>query len=30
MVMAFGIYGLIKVGSVFATYGWAGSCHIEA
>ena len=30
MVMAFGIYGLIKVGSVFAIYGWAGSCHVEA
>ena len=30
MVIAFGIYGLIKVGSVFAVYGWAGSCHVEA
>ena len=30
MVMAFGIYGLIKVGYVFAVYGWAGSCHVEA
>lgn len=30
MVMAFGIYGLIKVGSVFAVYGWAGSCHVGA
>lgn len=30
MVMAFGIYGLIKVGYVFAVHGWAGSCHVEA
>jgi sulfite exporter TauE/SafE len=30
IVMAFGIYGLFKVGYVFAVYGWAGSCHIDA
>ena len=30
IVMAFGIYGLFKVGYVFAVYGWAGSCHIAA
>jgi sulfite exporter TauE/SafE len=30
IVMAFGIYGLIKVGSVFAMYGWGGSCHVTA
>ena len=29
-VMAFGIYGLIKVGYVFAVHGWAGSCHVDA
>jgi uncharacterized protein len=30
IVMAFGIYGLIKVGYVFAAHGWAGSCHVDA
>jgi sulfite exporter TauE/SafE len=30
MVMAFGIYGLIKVGYVFAVHGWTGSCHVDA
>ena len=30
IVMAFGIYGLIKVGYVFAVYGWTGSCHVDA
>lgn len=30
MVMAFGIYGLVKVGYVFAVHGWAGSCHVDA
>lgn len=30
VVMAFGIYGLIKVGYVFAVHGWAGSCHVDA
>jgi uncharacterized protein len=30
IVMAIGIYGLIKVGYVFAVHGWAGSCHVEA
>lgn len=30
IVMAIGIYGLIKVGYVFAVHGWAGSCHVDA
>lgn len=30
VVMAFGIYGLLKVGYVFAVYGWTGSCHVDA
>ncbi|OFZ66311.1 MAG: hypothetical protein A2V79_10505 [Betaproteobacteria bacterium RBG_16_56_24] len=30
IVMAFGIYGLIKVGYVFAVHGWTGSCHVDA
>lgn len=30
IVMAFGLYGLIKVGYVFAMYGWTGSCHVDA
>ena len=30
IVVAFGIYGLIKVYYVFAAFGWAGSCHVEA
>ena len=28
IVMALGIYGIIKVGYVFAVHGWAGSCHV--
>ncbi|MCR4303993.1 MAG: sulfite exporter TauE/SafE family protein [Gallionella sp.] len=30
IVAAFGVYGLIKVGYVFAVHGWAGSCHVDA
>ena len=30
IVMALGIYGLIKVGYIFAVHGWTGSCHVEA
>jgi sulfite exporter TauE/SafE len=30
IIMAFGIFGLIKVGYVFAVHGWTGSCHVEA
>ncbi len=30
IVMAFGIYGLVKVGYVFAVHGWTGSCHVDA
>ena len=30
IVAAFGIYGLTKVGYVFAVHGWAGSCHVDA
>ena len=30
IVIAFGLYGLIKVYYVFAVFGWAGSCHVEA
>lgn len=30
IVIAFGMYGLIKVGYVFAVHGWAGSCHVDA
>ena len=30
IVIAFGMYGLIKVGYVFAIHGWAGSCHVDA
>ena len=30
IVIAFGIYGLIKVFYVFAVFGWSGSCHVEA
>lgn len=30
LVIAFGIYGLIKVSYVFAAYGWTGSCHVDA
>jgi sulfite exporter TauE/SafE len=30
IVIAFGVYGLVKVGFVFAENGWSGSCHVEA
>jgi sulfite exporter TauE/SafE len=30
VVMAFGVYGLVKVGYVFAVHGWTGSCHVDA
>lgn len=30
IVISFGIYGLIKVGYVFAVHGWTGSCHVDA
>jgi uncharacterized protein len=30
IVMAFGLYGLVKVGHVFAAHGWTGSCHVDA
>jgi sulfite exporter TauE/SafE len=30
IVMAFGVYGLFKVGYVFAVHGWTGSCHVDA
>ena len=30
IIIAFGIYGLFKVGYVFAVHGWTGSCHVEA
>ncbi len=30
LVAAFGVYGLVKVGYTFATYGWSGSCHVPA
>jgi sulfite exporter TauE/SafE len=30
IVIAFGVYGLIKVYYVFSVYGWTGSCHVEA
>ncbi|MDD2686391.1 MAG: sulfite exporter TauE/SafE family protein [Gallionella sp.] len=29
-VMGFGVYGLVKVGYTFITYGWAGACHVAA
>lgn len=29
-VMAFGVYGLIKVAYTFALYGWTGACHVPA
>jgi sulfite exporter TauE/SafE len=28
IVIAIGIYGLVKVGYVFAVNGWSGSCHV--
>jgi len=30
MVAGFGVYGLIKVGYTFYSYGWSGSCHVAA
>ncbi len=30
LVAGFGVYGLIKVGYTFYSYGWAGSCHVSA
>lgn len=30
VVAAFGVYGLVKVGYTFVTYGWSGSCHVAA
>lgn len=30
LVMAFGGYGLIKVGYTFYIHGWAGACHVAA
>lgn len=30
LVMAFGVYGLYKVGYTFAMNGWSGSCHVPA
>jgi uncharacterized protein len=30
LVMAFGMYGLIKVGYTFYVNGWSGSCHVAA
>ena len=28
-VMAFGVYGLIKVGFTFYVHGWTGACHVS-
>jgi sulfite exporter TauE/SafE len=30
IVTSFGVYGLVKVGYVFAVHGWTGSCHVDA
>ena len=30
LVTGFGVYGLFKVGYTFYSYGWTGSCHVEA
>jgi sulfite exporter TauE/SafE len=30
LVMAFGVYGLGKVGYTFYTHGWTGACHVPA
>jgi sulfite exporter TauE/SafE len=29
IVIAVGLYGLVKVGYVFTVYGWSGSCHVD-
>ena len=30
LVMAFGVYGLSKVGYTFYVHGWTGACHVAA
>ncbi len=30
LVLAFGMYGLFKVGYTFAVHGWTGACHVAA
>jgi sulfite exporter TauE/SafE len=30
LVIAFGVYGLVKVGYTFYVNGWSGSCHVPA
>ncbi len=30
LVLAFGLYGLFKVGYTFAVHGWTGACHVAA
>jgi sulfite exporter TauE/SafE len=30
LVMAFGVYGLVKVGYTFYLNGWTGACHVAA
>jgi sulfite exporter TauE/SafE len=30
LVVAFGVYGLFKVGYTFYMNGWAGACHVAA
>ncbi len=30
LVAGFGVYGLVKVGYTFYTYGWTESCHVAA
>jgi len=30
LVVAFGVYGLFKVGYTFAVHGWTGACHVAA
>ena len=30
LVAGFGVYGLVKVGYTFYSYGWTGSCHVAA
>jgi sulfite exporter TauE/SafE len=29
IVVTFGMFGLFKVGYIFALHGWTGSCHVE-